>query len=177
MTAKLSEVLKSCFKLELNFISESEEIELIAEVMKKLKFMRWDEGHFDGKIQNYREHLLSDVSQFPRLNELFNSRVLKQMMSKRLLPIHMLELRYDGLIMPHVDNKTYSGSIIAGLSLQRDSIMTISNSVESKEIILPRRSFYRQIDDLRFNYNHSISFKGLKSDIHSRISLIFRDVP
>lgn len=143
MNRKLATAIHSCFKLELNFISELEEQEIISEVMRKMKFMRWNEGHFDGKIHNYREYLASNLSQLPRVNELMN-RVSDFMMGKEILPVHILELRHDGKILPHIDNIEYSGSIIAGLSLQRDSILTLSDSVESESILLPRRSFYRQ---------------------------------
>lgn len=177
MKPNLSEVLKSCFRLELNFVSETEEIQLIAEVMKKLKFMRWNEGHFDGRIRNYREYLLSDTQQIPLLDNITKNRVSPHMLGKKLLPVHILELRHDGIILPHKDNENYSGSIIAGLSLQRDSILSISDSMETKEFLLPRRSIYRQIDDLRYKYDHAISFKGLESNCQSRLSFIFRDVP
>ena len=145
MIRKLSEILRTCFKMERNFITENEELELIKEINKKLKFMRWNEGHFDGKINNYREYLIQDFTQFPTLTHIINTRISEEMMGKDLLPVHILELRHDGEILPHIDNVNYSGAIIAGLSLQRDSILTLSNSSESESIVLPRRSFYRQM--------------------------------
>ena len=145
MSRKLAEVIRSCLKLELNFISECEENILITEVNKKLKYMRWNEEHFDGKIKNYREYLSSNLQQFPKLYEITNTRVIEQMMNREILPVHILELRHDGLIFPHIDNIHYSGKIVAGLSLQRDSVLTISDSTESVNIIIPRRSFYRQM--------------------------------
>lgn len=188
MAKNLTAAIRSCFKLELNFISENEEKDIIYEVMRKLKFMRWNENHFDGKIHNYREYLASDLFQFPALNKIMG-RVNDQMMGKKILPVHILELRHDGQILPHIDNKSHSGSIIAGLSLQRDSILTLSDSAESESILLPRRSFYRQMyfkifkfiyfnffrDDLRFNYEHSITFKDPDDNLQSRISLMYRD--
>jgi hypothetical protein len=151
---RLADVLRSCFRLELNFISAAEENEIISEVMRKLKFMKWNEGHFDGKIHNYREYLTSNVKQFPTLHEITENRVSKFISGNELLPVHILELRNDGKILPHVDNKDYSGSIIAGLSLQRDSILTLSDSVESVDILLPCRSFYRQmyIEEFKSNF-------------------------
>lgn len=144
MSRKLATAIRSFFTLELNFISESEERELICELMPKLKFTRWNEGHFDGKIHNYREYLASNLQLFPKLRKI-KERVSDFMMDKELLPVHILELRHDGQILPHIDNKDYSGSIIAGLSLKRDSILTLSDSAESANILLPRRSFYRQM--------------------------------
>ena len=143
MNSKLTSAIRS-FTLELNFISENEEHELIYEVMRKLKFTRWNEEHFDGKIHNYREYLASNLFLFPKLKEI-KGRVNDFMMGKDMLPVHILELRHDGQILPHIDNKDYSGSIISGLSLQRDSILTLSDSSESETILLPRRSLYRQM--------------------------------
>lgn len=143
MNKKLTAAIRS-LTLELNFISENEERELINEVMEKLKFTRWNEGHFDGKIHNYREYLASNSFLFPKLNEI-KCRVSHFMMGKNMLPVHILELRHDGQILPHIDNIDYSGSIIAGLSLQRDCILTLSDSSESETILLPRRSLYRQM--------------------------------
>ena len=102
-------------------------------------------GHFDGKISNYREYLAQDLTQFPTLVNIMRTRISGQMMGKYILPVHILELRHDGEILPHIDNINYSGSIIAGLSLQQDSVLTLSNAEESESIILPRRSFYRQM--------------------------------
>lgn len=145
MTPKLPEILRTCFKMELNFITENEELELIKEISRKFKFMRWNKGHFDGKIRNYREYLTQDLMKFPTLEHLMKTRISDRMLGKDLLPVHILELNHDGEILPHIDNIKYSGSLIAGLSLQRDSILTLSNSSESESIEMPRRSFYRQV--------------------------------
>ena len=152
MIRKLPELLRTCFKLELNFVSENEELDLIKEINQKLKFMKWNEVHFDGKISNYREYLIHDFVQFPTLAYLMNTRIRDQMMGKHFMPVHILELRQDGKILPHIDNIYYSGSIIAGLSLQRNSIMTLSNSAETESIELPRRSFYRQMYNIYMGY-------------------------
>ena len=145
MTRNLAELLRTCFNLEHNFITKNEEIELLMEIGRKLKFMRWNMGHFDGKISNYREYLAQDLTQFPTLVYIMRTSISSQMMGKYILPVHILELRHDGEILPHIDNINYSGSIIAGLSLQQDSVLTLSNAEESESIILPRRSFYRQM--------------------------------
>lgn len=145
MNRKLPELLRTCFKLELNFITENEELELIKEISGKFKFMGWNKGHFDEKISNYREYLTQDLMQFPTLEHLMKTRISDRMLGKDLLPVHILELNHDGEISPHIDNINYSGSLIAGLSLQRDSILTLSNASESESVELPRRSFYRQM--------------------------------
>ena len=145
MTRNLAELLRTCFNLEHHFITINEEIELLMEIGLKLKFMRWNMGHFDGKISNYREYLAQDLTQFPTLVYIMRTSISSQMMGKYILPVHILELRHDGEILPHIDNINYSGSIIAGLSLQQDSVLTLSNAEESESIILPRRSFYRQM--------------------------------
>lgn len=140
---RLSSLLKKCFTLEHNFISENEEQQLLKEINQKIKYIRWSEGHFDRKIINYREYLATDIMKFDSFSQITKARINAQMMGKDLLPVHILELKKDGLILPHIDNINYSGSIIAGLSLQRDGILTFSDSKESESIELPRRSFYR----------------------------------
>lgn len=142
MSRKLTEVLRSCFRLELNFISVKEEAELISELSLKFKYMKWNVSHFDNKIENYREYMISDLGQFKKLSYLIEKSVRTIMMDRQILPIHVLELRHNGVIKPHLDHKDYSGSIVAGLSLQKDSILTLTDSESSSSvnIFLPRRS-------------------------------------
>lgn len=148
MSRRLTEVLRSCFALEPNFISIKEENDLISELSSKFKFMKWNENHFDNKILNYREYMISDLDHFKTLSHLIDKNIRNIMTDRKILPVHVLELRHDGLIKPHIDNKNYSGSIVASLSLQRDSILTLTDSVDnssSANIFLPRRSLYRQM--------------------------------
>ena len=119
----------------------------MAELSRKLKRFRWAEGHFDEKICNYREFTVGNVADFPTLNALMQSSgELKELLLDRpLLPVHVLELRRDGVIRPHIDNHAYSGRMIAGLSLGADAKMTLQRGQEQYTILLPRRSFYRQM--------------------------------
>lgn len=142
---RLKKLIETCFTLERNFVSDTEELQLIKELSEKIKFIRWNTSHFDEKIQNYREASLSSVT--PLLNQIVEGRLAPLMMGRTLLPPHLLELRADGRILEHIDNKDYSGRIIAGLSLKQDSklILRDPRTLEREEIYLPRRSFYRQM--------------------------------
>ena len=144
MKSKLAEVIHTSFKLHFDFVTPFEETQLLSELSQRLKRFNWNDGHFDGKIVNYREFMISDTSQFPKLSSIVLPSVKKYFRNKALLPIHVLELRMDGKINPHIDNKEYSGSIIAGLSLLRESNLVLSNSFETEKIKLPRRSLYIQ---------------------------------
>lgn len=144
----MNSILQRFFLLQKEFITEAEELLLVSELFKKLKSMRWSDGHFDDKICNYREFCISDNSAYPVLNDIIQTRIVKLMHGRQLLPVHILELRKDGYIKPHIDNHNYSGKIIAGLSLKQDSLLTLSdpkNPSNSCSIVLPRRSFYRQL--------------------------------
>lgn len=144
----IKSILQRCFLLQKEFITEAEEALLAGELSRKLKSMRWSDGHFDDKICNYREFCISDSSAYPVLNDIIQNRIVKLTLGRQLLPVHILELRKDGYIKPHIDNHNYSGKIIAGLSLKQDSLMTLSdpnNPSNSCSIVLPRRSFYRQM--------------------------------
>ncbi len=138
--------LKKCFLLRKEFISKAVEEALLLELGKKLKKFRWSEGHFDDKICNYREFSISDLSDYPTLKSLMQTAEMKELLlSRPLLPVHVLELRRDGIIRPHTDNHAYSGRMIAGLSLGEEATMTLKRGQEIHTVELPTRSFYRQM--------------------------------
>lgn len=118
----------------------------MTELGRKLKKFRWSEGHFDEKISNYREFMVGNVDEFPTLKKILQMPELNKLLLDRpLLPVHVLELRTDGIIKPHIDNHAYSGRMIAGLSLGEDAVMILQKGSESFTVELPRRSFYRQM--------------------------------
>lgn len=148
MSRNFRDIINSCLRVETNFINECEESRLIQELMKKLKLLKWSEGHFDEKIRHYKEFTITHNQQFPYLNDIFNQKIRHFLPKKEFLPWHVIELGNDGEVKPHIDNKYYSGSLIAGISLQRDSILTLSDPFEpttSFQITLPRRSIYQQM--------------------------------
>lgn len=144
----LGHVLQRCFRLECNFISVAEENEMIAALQGKLGCMRWNGGHFDEKIVNYRELTLSHPAAVsPLLAEIARTRVGPWMRMRPLLPLHVLELRRDGEIKAHTDNQEYSGAMIGCLSLQKDATLTLRSSIDLSQTVtvaIPRRSFYWQ---------------------------------
>lgn len=71
-----------------------------------------------------------------------------------LLPIpkdriqtHLLHLSSQGHIMPHIDHKEASGSLIAGVSLGAERILRMENTEDDRdsfELLLPSGSVYLQ---------------------------------
>jgi hypothetical protein len=143
--------VSSCFRLLPEFISLQDESAIIAEVSSKLKTIEWCENHLDQKIVNFREFSTSNPTQFPTLFRVFEGFTSQfagaAFASAKLLPLHVLELRNDGYILPHIDNAAYSGNLIAGLSLQREAILTLENPANRHDRVqlkLMPRSLYVQ---------------------------------
>ncbi|MEE6528603.1 hypothetical protein FKM82_031124, partial [Ascaphus truei] len=59
--------------------------------------------------------------------------------------VHVLDLKKEGYINPHVDSVKFCGSVIAGISLLSDSVMrlvAVDNPGERADVLLPRRCLY-----------------------------------
>jgi hypothetical protein len=159
MKSKLTDAIKSCFNIYFEFVSPLEEIQIVSELSQKLKKIRWNDSHFDKNITNYKEFTISDSKSFPVFYTTALPKITSYLYAENMLPVHVLELGEDGSISPHIDNQEYSGSVIAGLSLQRDSTLIFSNAFEKVQIKLPRRSFYVQryiIKNLRIIIDNSL---------------------
>lgn len=100
--------------------------------------------------------------------------------------VHILDLKKDGFIKPHVDAVRFCGSRIIGLSLCSDAVMRLAN-LDDKEMVvdalLKRRSLYMMIDFSRYDCTHEILaddeslFRDQKVPRDRRISLICRCSP
>ena len=105
----------------------------------------------------------------------------------RIIPeVHILDLRKDGYIKPHVDAVRFCGSRIVGVSLLSDAIMRLASTEEKSatvDALLKRRSLYLMADFARFNCTHEILadeesiFKGQHIGRDRRISIIARCMP
>ena len=142
--------VSSCFRMLPEFVSVQDEGLILAEVSGKLKTIKWCEDHLDQTIVNFREFSTSNSAQFPTLFKVFAqfaTRLTGTAPSNKLLPLHVLELRHDGYILPHIDNAAYSGNLIAGLSLQRTALLTLENPENDRDHVqfrLMPRSLYVQ---------------------------------
>lgn len=117
-----------------NFITETEEQQLVAEAEKTMKRarMRYQYDHWDDAIHGYRE--IEKIDWSPE-NEIIFHKIRKRAFVANVLPhVHILDLAADGIIKPHVDSSRYCGSTIAGLSLLTDCIMRLKRVDENQYI-------------------------------------------
>lgn len=131
--------------------------------------------------------------------------LLKDSTGARTLPhVHILDLRADGVIKPHVDAVRYCGTTISGISLLSDSIMKLvqsttdpfeatdeyrtqsivdTSNLYSCKVLLRKHSLYIMSNSARYNFTHEILrneesfFKGKKVEKGRRISIICRNEP
>lgn len=161
---------------------------------------RWESGHFDGVIFNYKELELSSPSQTPSHHPLLQattSRVhalLRAHLSSpttSFLPTHCIVLRAStGHIAPHVDSVKFSGSLVCGISLGSERVMRLRPADPATgepidfgdeeggyiDMKLSVGSLYIISNEARYRWTHEI-LNGDESDggDADRISLIFRD--
>lgn len=105
----------------------------------------------------------------------------------RIIPeVHILDLRRDGYIKPHVDAVRFCGSRIVGVSLLSNAIMRLASTDDksaSVDALLRRRSLYLMADFARYNCTHEILaneeslFGGQRVERDRRISIIARCMP
>lgn len=187
-----------------DFISVSEEQELMTEVDQVTKRMRYEYDHWDDAIHGYRE--TERKGWYPH-NRLVLDRLGKFSFDTAVMPyVHVLDLAKDGIIKPHVDSSRYCGNIIAGLSLLTDCIMRLRRVDETKyyqgnnsdqihvkpdaeatkefdyyvDILLKRRSLYIMRDSARYKFTHEVLapgalFKQQPVDKDRRVSIICRN--
>ncbi|GAX20174.1 alkylated DNA repair protein alkB homolog 7 [Fistulifera solaris] len=172
-------------------ITVSEHDALVAHVEPLLKRRRYEKGHWDSVILQYKEVELAEEAS--AVNDVFE-RIRKELepykrMEAPWLPCHAIDLRKDGELNEHVDSVRFSGDLVAGLSLLSSSIMRLkpdasTNPDESVkghvDLYLPSRSLYVLSGVSRYSYTHELLpgrslFKGNAVDRDRRISIIFRD--
>lgn len=178
-------------------ISCEEEARLAAQLIPPLSRRNYRRAHFDGVIEGYRE-LERPLSWFEPSNRTTLKRVLDIAFGPGSLPPllspHVLELApgTEGIIRPHIDNVSASGTAIAGLSLLSDAVMQLTHKDEPERTVrlfLRARSLYVLRDEARYCWKHAIlpdlcSFppelrtEQLPTGAHEkgrRIAVVFRD--
>lgn len=112
-------------------VSEEEEEELLAELLKPLGRDRYSTHHWDEAIVHYREMYRSrwrrprNVATVARLRRLAVAADPHVQLSP---PVHVLDLAADGIIRAHTDSLRFCGDIVAGLSLLSDAVMTFRSA-------------------------------------------------
>lgn len=160
--------------MKLDAVTVEEESALVKDIERWFVRKRYDSGHFDKVITQYRE-IQKPLNRFCEENQrvLLRVRDMGFPSSTDLLPVHILDLAADGEIGPHVDHIEYSGRAIVGLSLLTNVVMTLRHqrSDAVAHFVLPRRSLYIMADEARYNWSHAIG----RQTKGRRVSLIFRD--
>ncbi|XP_055951376.1 alpha-ketoglutarate-dependent dioxygenase alkB homolog 7, mitochondrial-like isoform X1 [Argiope bruennichi] len=184
--SNLLNIVSEHFKLYENFISESEEENLMKEIDPIFKRRRYEFDHWDGAIQGYKETEKADWNEE-------NSKIIQRLQKlafpaecKTLKLVHVLDLSKDGYIKPHVDSVRFCGNIISGISLLSSSIMRLAME-ENKEmfvdVLLQRQSLYIMSGLVRYKFTHEILkdsesfFKGIAVPRGRRVSVICRNEP
>ena len=96
--------IRQSFTVIPDFVDSNEEGELLKEVEKVLKRIRYEQSHWDDAIHNYREteHVKWNVN---------NSNIIERVRqvafaqdAKHIKFVHILDVAKDGFIKPHVDS-------------------------------------------------------------------------
>jgi alkylated DNA repair protein alkB family protein 7 len=161
---------------------------------------RYEKGHWDAVITNYKEVELADESmEDPRITQIFertrhvleNNQLTYEPVS--WLPCHAIDLKKDGQLDAHVDSVKFSGDLVAGISLLSHCIMRLAPHIDGGEpvgdghvdLYLPPLSLYALIGVARYRYSHELledqsiftSADGKTTTVarDHRQSIIFRD--
>ncbi|XP_041443237.1 alpha-ketoglutarate-dependent dioxygenase alkB homolog 7, mitochondrial isoform X2 [Xenopus laevis] len=151
-----------------DFVSQAEESVLFGELEPVLKRKRYENGHWDEAIHGFRE--TERLSWSPE-----NSAVLQRVREKAFPPgeeqlslVHVLDLKKEGYIKAHVDSVKFCGSTIAGICLLSSSIMrlvSVNNSEERADLLLPRRCLYVLRRNSYRRHGHTPSLQSLEEPI------------
>lgn len=173
-------------KLYENYITSQEEKSLFDEIETCLKGIRYENYHWDDAIENYRE---TEKLHWNSSNKAIIDRVKNLAFPSGTLPlkyVHVLDLKADGVIKPHIDSIKFCGDTIAGISLLTDSVMRLRlDKVRERfvDVLLKRYSLYIMRGSARYDYTHEIlsnaeSRFGSECVIKTRrISVICRNEP
>jgi alkylated DNA repair protein alkB family protein 7 len=156
---------------------------------------RYEKGHWDAVITNYKEIELSDaIFEDPEIPNIFD-RVRQHLGENHLdyapinwLPCHAIDLKKEGDLTAHVDSIKFSGDLVAGISLLSPCIMRLVPDDAPDEgwvdLYLPPLSLYALTGVARYRYSHQLLPRNEKFTKENeeiaverdhRLSVIFRD--
>ncbi|KAK9512589.1 hypothetical protein O3M35_000980 [Rhynocoris fuscipes] len=168
-----------------DFITETDEKNLINEINPRLRRMRYEFDHWDNAIEGFKEFEKdtwndSNCKIFNKIREIAFEN------GKLYLPhVHVLDVAENGYIKAHVDNVKFCGGTIAGLCLLTDAVMRFVSDKHHMTVdaLLKRRSFYIMKDFIRYDFTHEVLkndeslFMGERIHKGRRVSLICRSEP
>ena len=189
---------KSGLRIVQDFVSADEERRLLEEIDNQEWSGRGIEPNPElqrrtqqyGCIFSYRERKIIDKkgNSIPP----FCQELIKRMavyISDKDIPDSVIINEYEAGqgIMPHIDSPKIFGKVIFSLSLLSECLMLFQkdkHTVQSSDftVRLPRRSLLMLEDDIRYNWNHSISkdtvefYNGEQIVRSRRVSLTFRKI-
>lgn len=168
------------------FVNEHEEGLLLAELESVMRRLRYEHAHWDDAIHGYRE---TEKANWNEANNTVVQRIRDIAFSgdtKQLRYVHVLDIKKDGYIKPHVDSVKFCGNTIAGLSLMSSSVMRLTHEADKAktvDVLLNRRSLYIMKGDIRYKYTHEILpddvsyFNGERIARDRRVSVMCRNEP
>jgi alkylated DNA repair protein alkB family protein 7 len=164
-----------------DFISVAHSDSLIDELHGQTRRRRYEKGHWDAVITDYKEIELNESSLEDTLQRIVRQ-VRNQLTSRHFsnslshdevqwLPPHGIDLKLDGELKAHVDSVRFSGDLVAGISLLSSSIMRLKPEIDGSESIssateewvdlyLPPRSLYVLSGMSRYEYTHELLPSG-----------------
>ena len=151
----------------------------------RMRRKRYEKGHWDSVITDYKEMELYDIHQIvenmENENDTFNAlenaqATMASMVWKirnllqqnhaiapvtKWLPCHAIDLKKEGQLSAHVDSVRFSGHMVAGLSLLSPAIMRLKEEEEEKsetfvDLYLPPNSLYVLTGVGRYDYSHEL---------------------
>lgn len=163
-----------------NVLTEDEANLILDDIKGRLKQRRYEKGHWDAVITNYKEVELSDMlfdnPGIPNIlhrirQQLATNHLLNDNKTIQWLPCHAIDLKKDGELNAHVDSVKFSGDLVAGISLMSSSIMRLlphedgeggdvkEDKVEGEnegwvDLYLPPLSLYALTGVGRYRYAH-----------------------
>eukprot|EP00041_Stephanoeca_diplocostata_P029709 m.884784 g.884784 ORF g.884784 m.884784 type:complete len:244 (+) comp23613_c0_seq55:203-934(+) len=181
-----------------NCITPDEADLVVFEFSKQLKRKRYESGHWDAVIEDFREFEKSEwKSEAANAVSTKIQNTIVEAMGESvefLQQCHVIDLKDSGFIRPHVDSVKFSGKLVAGVSLLSDAVMRfcpsdletgqpLPNAIPTDKV-LEQNSLYIMKGDVRYHYTHEILPLGADTEVwdeqrHTRgrrISLMYRDV-
>jgi len=173
-----------------DFISNDDGRALVDVLQARTRRRRYEKGHWDAVITDYKEIELDESSLEDPLKKVVDQ--VRNQLTKRhfsnseslpdniqWLPPHGIDLKREGELKAHVDSVRFSGDLVAGISLLSSGIMRLKpeNEEESEstasttevnhkkpkewvDLYLPPLSLYVLSGVSRYRYSHELLPSG-----------------
>ncbi|CAG5122076.1 unnamed protein product [Candidula unifasciata] len=180
------DILAKDMLVQKDFLTEEEEQSLLNEAERYLSRLRYQNGHWDNAIHEYRE---TEKTSWNENNTKVIHRVQKLAFGAGVVPlphVHVLDISKDGYIRPHVDAVRFCGDTIAGMCLLSSCVMRLALEKDSSkygDVFLPRRCLYIMKHRARYEFTHEVLkaedsvFRNQIVPRDRRISIICRCEP